>query len=134
MQKILYVDDDPDDHEIFLEVLKSVNPSVKCTIAVDGIDALEKLNSTDSLPDYIFLDFNMPRMNGLQMLRELRKYDRFRNLKVVMYSTTRMDHEAEECKRLGAIDFIVKAPSISELKQNLIKLISTYKSGGMVSK
>ncbi len=71
--------DDIDDQEIFTLVLKSVNPSINCVTANDGIEAVTKLMTEASFnPDYIFLDLNMPRMSGKEYLQEIKKIDRLK--------------------------------------------------------
>ena len=84
--KILYVDDDSEDREIFLEILEEIDPAITVVEASNGIETISMLAS-DDLPDIIFLDINMPLLNGDQTLVEIRKDERLNNTKVVMYST-----------------------------------------------
>ncbi|HEX8039813.1 MAG TPA: response regulator, partial [Chryseosolibacter sp.] len=70
---ILYVDDDPEDIEIFHDAVRTVDPSVEYITATSGGEALKFLNTTQSLPDYVVLDINMPRMDGKLCLLEIRK-------------------------------------------------------------
>ena len=84
--KILYVDDDSEDREIFIEILEEIDPAIKVVEASNGIETINLLAS-DDLPDIIFLDINMPLLNGDQTLVEIRKDERLNNTKVVMYST-----------------------------------------------
>jgi len=84
--KILYVDDDSEDREIFIEILEVIDPEIKVVEASNGIETINILASED-LPDIIFLDINMPLLNGDQTLVEIRKDERLNNTKVVMYST-----------------------------------------------
>ena len=68
------VDDDADDVSIFKEILREVNPSIALVSAADGQEALKFLkHQQDNYPDVIFLDLNMPRMNGKECLSELKK-------------------------------------------------------------
>src|SRR5688572_30884496 len=66
---ILYIDDDADDREIFMEAVKTISPEIVCYEACDGVEGLVTLHSLVIPPDVIFLDVNMPRMNGKQSLR-----------------------------------------------------------------
>ena len=71
---ILMVDDDEDDRRLFFEAAKEVSESIHCVSAEDGEKALTMLQSEHGLlPDYIFLDLNMPRLNGRQCLAEIKK-------------------------------------------------------------
>jgi CheY-like chemotaxis protein len=83
---ILYADDDPEDHEVFAEIIQSINPAIRIIRADDGLQTMELL-SNDSLPDIIFLDVNMPGLNGFQALTEIRQDERLKHLEVILYST-----------------------------------------------
>ena len=82
------VDDDSDDQELFMEAVNEVDDSIKCVSASDCEEALELLkNRRMYLPDIIFLDLNMPRLNGKQCLAELKKQSHLRGIPVIIYST-----------------------------------------------
>src|SRR3990170_583749 len=115
---ILYVDDDPEDIEIFEEAVKETDSSSKCLIAKNGKQAMEILQA-DLIPDFIFLDINMPVINGKSVLLEIRKDKKFKNIPVVMYSTTMNSKEIEEYKRMGADHFLTKHNSFHDLCDQL---------------
>jgi len=112
IQSILLTDDDPDDRFLFEEALSVADASVQLHIAVDGVDALEKLRAASGLPDVIFMDVNMPRMNGIDCLRELSK-SAFKSIPVIMYSTS--SHYRKECFENGAIDYMEKPSDFEQL-------------------
>src|SRR5882762_3877095 len=86
---IFLIDDDPDDQEIFIMTLRDINSEMFCDTADNGVKGIEKLNSVDQpVPDFIFIDLNMPKMNGLDCLQIIRATDKFKDSKVIMYSTT----------------------------------------------
>ena len=73
-KKFFIADDDPDDQELFIEALLQIDAQCKCVTAFDGLEALNKLFSqTVYVPDFIFLDLNMPKMNGKECLVEIKK-------------------------------------------------------------
>ncbi len=116
----LLADDDEDDRMLFEEALAEVNPNIRCISATNGKEALAVLqNQLPLLPDYIFLDLNMPKMNGLECLAELKKMDTLKNIPVVIYSTSSDSNSVEESKKLGALDFFVKPPNFNSLKDFL---------------
>jgi len=112
----LLVDDDLDDHEIFSLALQDTHHHVEVVRAYDGVEAINFLKNPDEkLPDYIFLDLNMPRMNGAQCLAEIRKYDELKDIPVVIYSTSSEIKDLIEAQKLGATAYIVKSSSIIDL-------------------
>jgi CheY-like chemotaxis protein len=123
MNSILYVDDDLDDHEVFSEAVASINPGITCYLATDGKNALDLLNDLDILPDYIFLDLNMPRLNGKEFLYSLRESERLKNIDVIIYSTSNNPRDVEECRKLGAIDFIIKPSTWDRIYESINKFI-----------
>lgn len=105
---LLLVDDDEDDREFFLQVMEEVLPDVTCETAANGKIALDKLNTTHQRPDLIFLDLNMPLMNGRQFLREIRNYKHLTEIPVVILSTSSDAQTISETIALGAKHFITK--------------------------
>ena len=116
-KKILLVDDDEDDREMFFEALKELNDAHTCVSMENGEKAMQYLNLEKDLPDIIFLDLNMPRLNGKQCLVEIQKSERLRNIPVIIYSTTRRSEDVEETRRLGAVDFLTKPPLFSQISE-----------------
>ncbi len=122
MPKVFLIDDDFDDQEFFSIALKKLDPSNECVFARDGEVGLQMIREDGNfLPDYIFIDYNMPRMNGLECLTEIRKMDRFLETPVYMYSTTNNPQTMEDSKELGATGFIVK-PSNLQVLVELLKV------------
>ncbi len=122
MPNVFLIDDDFDDQEFFLLALKKLDKSNECVFAKDGEFALQRIRSDENFqPDYVFIDYNMPRMDGLQCLAEIRKMDRFLKTPVYMYSTTDNPKTMEDAKNLGATGFIVK-PSNLQVLVELLKV------------
>lgn len=118
------IDDDMDDHDIFSYAMEKADKNVQCVFANDGVQALEKIRSEETfIPDYIFIDMNMPRMNGQQCLVELKKIDRLKSIPVFMYSTSADPQEIAENLKLGATDFIIKPSNVMELTEILGKIV-----------
>jgi CheY-like chemotaxis protein len=113
---VLIIDDDEDDRSLFFDAVKEIDPRVKCISALDGRDALVLLRNKDiTLPDYIFLDLNMPRLNGKQCLIELKKDPRLSKIPVIIYSTSKRIEDIQETKKLGAENFITKPTLFREI-------------------
>src|SRR5688572_24921097 len=111
---ILYIDDDTEDIEIFEEAIREVDASIRYASATSGRDALDMLNRSESVPDHIILDVNMPGMDGPTCLKEIRKEKRFDLVNIIVYSTSSCPSDIEKINSLGAT-FIQKATSFAAL-------------------
>lgn len=119
---ILLVDDDEDDQDIFREAVSIVKPDCELRVAHDGEHALEKLREQEQLPDYIFLDVNMPRMDGREFLRQVKAHPKYQKVPVVIYSTSNHTAEVGRYFKMGATNFITK-PSEFNLLVTYLKTI-----------
>jgi CheY-like chemotaxis protein len=116
MKKILIVDDDSDDNGLFTEALATVEPDIVCYSAADGQEALEKLDAkVIEPPDIIFMDINMPIMNGWQCLTRLKSVHHYKDIPVIMYSTSSSKRDKDLAKDLGAICFFTKLHDFKKL-------------------
>ena len=119
---ILLVDDDAEDCTIFKEALKEVNPNSVCLTVHNGEEALRLLDDSILLPDMVFLDINMPFMNGKICLVKIRENEKLRELPVVIYSTTITPGEKKAFAKLGAGIF-EKPATFLHLKETLKKFL-----------
>lgn len=119
---ILVVDDDVEDLEFFGQAVQELDPEINCVEAYNGLEALKVLKRNSFLPDYIFLDINMPLMNGRKCLEEIRSNEVFRDIPVIIYSTTSDQSQIEEFRQLGA-GFLTKPNSFGELLTALKKIL-----------
>ncbi|AWI26781.1 response regulator [Flavobacterium pallidum] len=112
---ILYVDDDPDDRSIFEEIVTSLGGK---TITFDKASALlEALHSLDHTSVIVFTDINMPEMNGAELLQEIRRDFKFKNLPVVMISTSNSDIIVNTCFKLKADLYLQKVPNYGDMRE-----------------
>ena len=116
IEKILLIDDDPDEHYLFNSAVKQVRKDIECLFAfgvVDGFTLLEGIKG--NLPDLIFLDVNMPKHNGRYCLKALQQSKRFSRIPVVMYTVQDITEiEKKELRALGAT-FFLRKPELMEL-------------------
>jgi CheY-like chemotaxis protein len=123
MKECLLIDDDLDDQEIFKICVERICQDVNFTGLTESVEAVSMLTSNAAYtPDYIFLDVNMPKMNGMQCLIALRQIERLDQCKIFIYSTTSEDTLVAKSKELGADEFIVKPIRTSELKEKLSRI------------
>jgi CheY-like chemotaxis protein len=117
------IDDDDDDREVFIMALEDVDTVHKCVTAINGKDALQKLTENETfIPDFIFLDLNMPIMNGKQCLEEIKKIPKLFSVPVIIYTTSSYEKDINETKQLGAAHFLIKPYQISRLSKILSNL------------
>jgi CheY-like chemotaxis protein len=116
----MLADDDLDDAEMFALVLGDINPSIKVIHVKDGLSVFEVLKT--SAPDLIFLDINMPQMNGWQCLSRLKSEPVSNHIPVVIYSTSSHPKDRQTALDLGAAAFLTK-PSDYKILQ---KVLSTF--------
>jgi CheY-like chemotaxis protein len=121
------IDDDLDDQEVFAMAIGEVDTSMQVFFARDGIEALEKLVGQKTfIPDYIFIDLNMPRMGGKECLIEIKKISHLNHIPLVIYSTFSNEQYELELLKLGATEYIVKPKRISTLVQRLHDFFKTH--------
>jgi len=130
---LLYVDDDADDLDLLQDFVQTIDPTIQCVLFQKASEALIFLNNTPTLPDFIFLDINMPQMNGKQCLQEIRKSNELKHLPVIMYTTSSEEKEIKECYKLGATDFLMKPNNISELHIGLTAIFENQGNDRMRS-
>lgn len=117
--KCVYLaDDDADDADLFKEAIREIAPETSCQVFHDGRELLKGLKTGD-LAEMIFLDINMPVMNGWDCLREINKIPAYRSIPVIIYSTSSSKRDRTIARELGASYFYTKADSFSALKQFL---------------
>src|ERR1700733_14331234 len=109
MKRFLLIDDDVDDAGLFREALQNVAPMVSLVYLGSGKGAVQSvMDQGDPLPDIIFLDVNMPMVNGWQCLAGFKNEARLKNVPIVMYTTSAFTGEIERAMKLGANGFITK--------------------------
>jgi CheY-like chemotaxis protein len=128
---VMLIDDDKDDCDIFCEAAVQVS-ECKCHCIHNAVDALEILNKAQKLPICIFLDINMPVIDGFSVLRYLKSDPKLAKIPVVMYSTTPNPKEAEKSLSLGADRFIRKTSDYKSLVDSLKEVKSELINRGFV--
>lgn len=125
-KNIFLVEDDEDDQRFFVEAIKDIDKSVCIYVAKNGVEALDKLDRMNSLPDVIFMDINMPLMNGFECLAFLKKHTRLKTIPVVILTTSNNPAEAEVARELGAIFFLSKPSDFNLWKRNIMGIMNLY--------
>ncbi|HUR67289.1 MAG TPA: response regulator [Chitinophagaceae bacterium] len=116
---ILLGEDDPDDQEMLKEVFASIDSAFILLFVDSGkevLSALEKLHD-EQLPCLIVLDYNMPGLNGSEILREVGQNERYKDIPKVVWSTSGSDKFKILCLELGAVDYVIKPSNTKQLER-----------------
>ena len=126
MRKIILIaDDDSDDTDMFYEALMEIDPTTVFYRATDGHHALATLDKHQTaIPHIIFLDVNMPRMDGWECLERLKANDAYKNIPVMMYSTSAHQRDIDIALDHGALCFMTKPTQYNELKKILTEIVA----------
>lgn len=127
---ILLVEDDAIDVRAIKRAFKAQNITNPLVEARDGIEALEILRGAPDRPRIthpilVLLDLNMPRMNGLEFLAEIRKDERLRELVVFVLTTSKAEEDMVEAYRLNVAGYMAKSDPIGALVEKAA-LIERY--------
>lgn len=132
---ILLADDDEDDRLFFREAFDEIKINTKVETVNDGVELMDYLTRPGiTLPHILFLDLNMPRKNGLDCLRELKRIDYLKDIAVVIYSTSASDEDIEETFVQGANVYLKKPNDFKTLRKTLEAVITTnwqYQTSGL---
>lgn len=124
---ILMVDDDAEDRLLLKDVFDELGYSHCIHFEENGEEAIRYLQGCtdgESLPHLIILDLNMPRLNGRQTLEYLKGQPRYKDITVIIYSTSLNPLERDECLALGAQSYVVKPATYSDS----VKIANTFYS------
>lgn len=120
--QILHVDDDVDDRAMFRMALKRIDPEIQCIEIESGEDAVKMLLNSQVSPDFIFMDINMPRMNGYECVKEIHQYPNLKNTTIVMFSSSFKSTDQADFEMLG-LKYLLKANSLRSLVESIKELI-----------
>ena len=124
--KIILVDDDDDDYDLLSHVLERQTYNTSLQRVTDCDALMEKLNNTiQALPDVIFLDMNLPKKSGLEILKLIKEQTRLNEIIIAIYSTTCIEKVADELYELGANFYITKPVKFSDMRRVIESALGT---------
>jgi len=115
---ILIADDDQEDRFLLDIAFKEIGSFEHIVMVENGVQVISHLNAIKDnslLPALIVLDLNMPVLNGIDTLLQLKSDSRFKNIPVIIHSTSMYEVEKEKCMEIGAHDFIKKPVSFDQM-------------------
>lgn len=124
---IHYADDDQEDIELFADavaiIVKKGGEKITLKVYGDGDSLLNAINTVLLNNSIIFLDINMPGKNGVDVLRELRSKDEFKNIPIVMFSTSSQKESIVASWENGASLYVIKPENFTSLIETIEKII-----------
>jgi DNA-binding response OmpR family regulator len=121
LKRILLVEDDPRDVELTLESLAAYNLANEVFVAIDGEEALDYLylrgnfkTRPNGNPAVILLDLKLPKVNGMEVLRQIRSDENLKMIPVVILTSSREEKDWVESYRLGVNAYVVKPVDFHE--------------------
>lgn len=126
LRKILLVEDNPNDIELTIEALSECNLANRMVVLNDGVQAMEYLqykgeyqNREVEDPAVILLDIKMPRMDGIEVLQEVKNDPQLKIIPVVMLTSSREEPDLKKCYELGVNAYIVKPVNIKDFFESV---------------
>jgi two-component system, response regulator len=131
--RILLVEDDPQDVELTLRAFRSENVQSRIEVVRDGEEALDylfcrgnyKSRSSDQPPTLVLLDLKLPKIGGLQVLRELKASVQCRSIPIIMLTSSGEQRDITESYKLGVNSYIQKPVDILEFRK-AIRTLALY--------
>jgi CheY-like chemotaxis protein len=123
---ILLGEDDIDDEELLKEVFATIDESIALLFVNNGRGILSTLDEMEDnqLPCLMILDYNMPALNGAEILKELQERKRFHHIPKVIWSTSASNTYKKSCLALGAKDYVIKPTNMDDLKKVVQHMLS----------
>lgn len=122
---ILLADDDQEDLELLTEVILEIEKDTRLHTVNNGsmvLDFLQKAKD-DELPSLIVLDYNMPNMNGAEVLEHLCKDERYQKIPKIIWSTSNNSSYIKECMEKGATTYFVKPATHKNLQEQAAQML-----------
>lgn len=116
---IFYTDDDQEDIDFFREIIDILDCNVRVVTQNTGQELLHALDNPPPTPYIVFLDINMPGMNGFDVLKAVRGSGRYDSLPIVMFSTSDDETIIEKSRQMGANFYVPKSGAFDQLKKSI---------------
>ena len=130
---ILLIEDDAIEIMKFNRVLKTLGMNHKVIEANNGEEALEILKVKEVIPDIIVLDFNMPKINGIEFLRILKKDDFLKYIPAILLTTSNNYTDVMECYKIGIAGYIIKPLKYEDYLDRIKTLLEYWGANELIS-
>jgi CheY-like chemotaxis protein len=110
--RIFLIEDDADDIELLEVSLKDNHVQYNIDVVMEGDKVQEYLENCETLPHIIVMDFNLPRVHGREVIKQIKSHDQFRNIPLIVLTTSTAKEDMEYSYQMGANSFITKPTTI----------------------
>lgn len=121
--KIFLAEDDDEDIKFFTDIIVEISPDIQISVAKNGVELIHLLATEKQLPDFIFLDLNMPVKTGFECLKQIRSTEKWKSIKVVILTTSSQREQIKEVYNMGADLYLQKPNSYSTFKDTISKCL-----------
>ena len=122
--QILLIDDDVDDQLIFREIIQEITTQVECIVAGNGLEGLGLLNKMQPPPAIIFLDLNMPLVNGWELLERIKPNDKFNQIPIIILTTSDNKPDKKKAIEHGARMSLTKTADLDSLRGSIREILN----------
>ncbi|MCG6186394.1 response regulator [Maribellus maritimus] len=129
IDRILYAEDNNNDIELTLTAFGECNLANPVDVVKDGAEALDYLfyrgkysHRNKEIPLFILLDLKMPKLDGIEVLKEIRKSKEYKNIPVIILTSSKMESDIVRSYELGANSFVVKPIGFKEFVETIKNL------------
>ena len=130
---ILLIEDDAIELMKFKRVLNKLELNHKITEAENGKIALDILNAKEIIPNIIILDFNMPKLNGIEFLEILKNDEQLRNIPAIVLTTSNNYRDVLECYKIGIAGYILKPLKYEDYLEQIKRTLQYWSINELVS-
>ncbi|MEO5967896.1 MAG: response regulator [Ferruginibacter sp.] len=124
--KILLIEDDVDDIELLELALNGNNVKYTLDVVMEGDLVYPYMNKSEKLPEIIILDFNLPKVHGRDVLKQIKSSEKFCKIPLVVLTTSSSKDDVEFAYLLGASKFITKPTTLEDFNSAITAIVECY--------
>jgi CheY-like chemotaxis protein len=128
---VMIIDDNQHDRFFFKTSIKELAPGIDCIEARNGEMAIVVLQNSSRLPDFIFLDSNMPGMNGLECLKRIKQDSRLSHIPIIMFSGAFTNKQTIDNRNSGAAYSLIKSADLDYLPEEILQAIDIVRANAI---
>ncbi len=125
-KRILIIDDSDDDVMLAKTVISRIRPDIASEAALNGDEGLALLRSGKVLPSLILLDLKMPRLSGIEVLKNLRADCHLRRIPVVVLTNSELESDRVASLQAGADGFLQKTSNLDRFKMDMERVLERW--------